>query len=115
MDEVYIFLIAVVILSVIAFFLSSFYVKKKTKDMDLEEKKALYIKSKKTRKLFGYFILAYMIINMLISLLLHDGLGDSYQIYNMYYTYSLGLIFPIGFFYLFNYYRLERIVFGRIL
>lgn len=119
MDEAYILLIAVVVLSVISFFLSSFYVKKKTKDMDLEAKGALYIKNKKTRKLFSYFILAYILLNMLITLLMNfniiSGFRAYYDISSLCYGYGLVLLFPVGFFYFFNHYRLERIVFGRIL
>lgn len=117
MDEAYILLIAVVILLVISFFLSSFYVKKK--DMDLEAKGALYIKNKKTRKLFSYFILAYILLNMLITLLMNfniiSGFRAYYDISSLCYGYGLVLLFPVGFFYFFNHYRLERIVFGRIL
>ena len=119
MDEAYILLIAVVVLSVISFFLSSFYVKKKTKDMDLEAKGALYIKNKKTRNLIGYLFLAYMFINMIIVLLMVfnviSGFRAYYDISSLCYGYGLGLLFPIGLFYFFNHYRLERIVFGRIL
>lgn len=119
MDEYYILLIAVVILSVAAFFLSSFYVKKKTKDMDLEAKKTLYIKNKKTRKLFSYFFLAYILLNMLITLLMKfnviSGFRTYSDIYNLYYIYGIGLILPIGLFYSFNHYKLEKLVFGRIL
>ena len=119
MDEAYIFLIAVVILSVISFFLSSFYVKKKTKDMDLEAKRVLYLKNKKTSKLFSYFFLAYVFLNLIISLLSYfnviNDLSDNYQVYNICYTYILVLLAPVGFFYFFNHYKLERIVFGRIL
>lgn len=119
MDEYDILLIAVVILSVAAFFLSSFYVKKKTKDMDLEAKGALYIKNKKTRKLFSYFILAYILLNMLITLLMNFNIISGFRTYsdisNLCYLYGLVLLFPIGLFYSFNHYKLERIVFGRIL
>jgi len=119
MDEAYILLIAVVVLSVISFFLSSFYVKKKTKDMDLEAKGALYIKNKKTRNLIGYLFLAYMFINMIIVLLMVfnviSGFRAYYDISSLCYGYGLCLLFPIGLFYFFNHYRLERIVFGRIL
>lgn len=115
MDDAYILIIAVVILSVISFFLSSFYVKKKTKNMDIEEKKVLYIKNKKRRTLIGYLFIAYMLFNMLISLLLHGELSENYEIYNICYLYSLVLITPIGFFYLFNHYKLEKLVFGKIL
>ena len=119
MDEYYILLIVVVILSVIAFFLSSFYVKKKTKFLDLEAKRILYLKNKKTRKLFSYFFLAYIFLNLIISLLSYfnviNDLSDNYQVYNICYTYILALIAPIGFFYFFNHYKLEKLVFGRIL
>jgi hypothetical protein len=119
MDEYYILLIAVVILSVIAFFLSSFYVKKKTKDMDLETKAALYIKNKKTRKLLGYLALAYIFLNLLITLLMKYNVISGFRTYSdissLCYTYGLVLIAPIGFFYSFTHYKLERIVFGRIL
>lgn len=119
MDEYDILLITVVILSVAAFFLSSFYVKKKTKDMDMEAKTALYIKNKKTRKLFSYFFLAYMLVNMLISLLMVfnviSGFRAFYDISILCYGYGLGLLFPIGLFYSIIHYKLERIVFGRIL
>lgn len=119
MDEAYIFLIAVVILSVISFFLSSFYVKRKTKDMDLEAKRVLYLKNKKTSKLFSYFFLAYVFLNLIIVLLMKfnviSGSRTYSDIYNLYYIYGIGLIVPIGLFYSFNHYKLERIVFGRIL
>lgn len=119
MDGAYIFLIAVVILSVISFFLSSFYVKRKTKDMDLEEKKALYIKNKKTRKLFSYFFLAYIFLNLIIVLIMKFNVFSGFRAYSdissLCYTYGLVLIAPIGFFYSFTHYKLERIVFGRIL
>jgi len=119
MDGAYIFLIAVAVLSVISFFLSSFYVKRKTKDMDLEAKRVLYIKNKKTRKLFSYFFLAYMFINMIIVLLMEfnviNGFSAYYHISSLCYLYGLVLLAPIGFFYFFSHYKLERIVFGRIL
>ena len=119
MDEYEILLIAVVVLSVIAFFLSSFYVKKKTKDMDLETKAALYIKNKKTRKLLGYFILAYILLNLLITLIMKYNVISVFRTYSditsLCYTFGLCLFLLIGLFYLFNHYRLERIVFGRIL
>lgn len=119
MDEYDILLIAVVILSVISFFLSSFYVKKKTKDMDLESKRILYVKNKKASKLFSYFFIAYMLVNMIISLLMQfnviSGFRAYYDISSLCYCYGLGLIFPIGLFYSITHYKLERIVFGRIL
>ena len=119
MDEYYILLIAVVILSVTAFFLSSFYVKRKTKDMDVEAKRVLYLKSKKTRKLFSYFILAYILLHMLITLLMNFNIISGFRtysdIYHLYYLYGLVLLAPIGFFYFFNHYKLEKLVFGRIL
>ena len=119
MDEYYIFLIAVAVLSVAAFFLSSFYVKKKTKDMDLEAKKTLYIKNKKTRKLFSYFILAYIFLNLLFTLLMKFNIISGFRtysdIYYLCYVYGLGLLLPLGLFYSFNHYKLEKLVFGRIL
>ena len=119
MDEYYILLIAFVISVVISFFLSSFYVKKKTKDMDVEAKGALYIKNKKARKLFSYFILAYILLHMLITLLMNFNIISGFRTYSdishLCYLYGLVLIVPIGFFYSFNHYKLEKIVFGRIL
>ncbi|MFA6199403.1 MAG: hypothetical protein WC679_03205 [Bacteroidales bacterium] len=119
MDEYEILLIAFVISVVIAFFLSSFYVKNKTKDMDLEAKGALYVKNKKTRKLFSYFFIAYMLVNLIIVLLMQFNVFSGFRAYSdissLCYTYGLVLIAPIGFFYSFTHYKLERIVFGRIL
>ena len=119
MDSSYILLIAFFTSIVLAFFLSSFYIKKKTKDMDIEAKKTLYNKNKKTRKLFGYVVISYIFLNLIVILLFKYNVisrtSNFYDNSSIYYVYGLVLLGLIGSFYTFNHYKLEKLSFGKIL
>lgn len=119
MDSYLILLIAFFTSIVLAFFLSSFYIKKKTKDMDIEAKKTLYNKNKKTRKLLGYVLIAYIFLYLIVILLFKYNVisrtSNFYDNSRIYYGYGLVLFILIGLFYTFNHYKLEKLSFGKIL
>lgn len=119
MDSSYILLIAFFISFVLGFVLSSYYIKKKTIDMDIEAKKTLYNKNKKTRKLFGYVFIAYVFLHLIVILLFKynviSRLSNFYDNSSIYYGYGLVLLGLIGSFYTFNHYKLEKLSFGKIL
>jgi len=119
MDASYILLIAFFISIVLAYFLSSVYIKKKTIGMDIEAKKTLYNKNKKARKLLGYVLIAYIFLYLIVILLFKYNVISSpsnySNIYSHYYAYGLVLFLLIGSFYTFNHYKLEKLSFGKIL
>lgn len=87
--------------------------------MNLEAKKALYIKNKKRRALIGYLFVSYVIVDLLVTLIakfnIISGFRAYYDISTLYYVYGLVFIIPIVFFFVFNHYRLEKLLFGDIL
>lgn len=74
--------------------------------MNLEAKKALYIKNKKRRALIGYLFVSYVIVDLLVTLIVKfniiSGFSAYYEISTLYYVYGLGIFSPIAFFYVFN-------------
>lgn len=119
MVYVLIFFLVVILFVVTTFFLSSFYIKKKTKDMDIEAIKAFFKKNNKRRKMISSLFIVYVLVDILLTLLaafnLISGFEDFYQMSTLYYVYGLVFIIPIVFFFVFNHYRLEKLVFGDIL